>query len=179
MIAVRPVTLPTGVWRDGRHCRTVSLRCVTTADEILIADARDASPARRGSLLLSQCIVAPKDSVTDAGAFARSLTVGDREALFLRLRQATFGNDLECLLTCPDAGCGEPISLGLKASDLLAPAVDTPKQSYLASFSRSGTDYRMRFRMPTGGDLEDAADLAPRDNGAAVAPLAQRCIETL
>jgi len=81
------------------------------------------------------------------------LSIGQRDALLLRLRRQTFGPDLTGAAECP--GCGESIELALRAADLFAGA--TPAEVTLELHG-----YELRLRPPNSRDLAAAShpDLA-------------------
>src|SRR6266536_3258635 len=111
------VTLPGGYWRDGICHREAELRPLTGEDEAFLADgAESLLPAYRTTALLARCLtrVGP---ITVTPDVARSLTVGDREALLLHLRRATIGERLQCVVNCAGRGCGKPMDVALTVED--------------------------------------------------------------
>jgi hypothetical protein len=163
------VTLPGGLFVEGERRQDAVLRPLTGEDEaFLLEDADGLSPAARTTALLARC-VERLGAVEPVGPDAvRALTAGDREALLLELRRLTFGERLECLLSCPAAGCGESIELDLRAGDLLL----APYQDARPEYERDGA----RFRLPNGGDLEAAADAARDGVDAGVRLVLERCL---
>lgn len=120
------------------------------------------APARRAVLLLE---AAAPDEAPEALA---ALPVGRRDARLLALRAQTFGPRLESLVACP--ACGETLELNLAAEGLRADAPgDVPE---VLSVEHAG--YAVRFRLPTAGDLVEAAegDGAVEDAGQLLA----RCV---
>lgn len=95
------------------------------------------------------------------------LSIGQRDALLLTLREWTFGPRFVGLATCP--ACGERLELTVEAADLRAAAA----AEVTRELSVQVADYTVRFRLPTsldvavcgGGDLEHVRDA-----------LLQRCI---
>lgn len=168
------VTLPGGLWLGGAHHRQAELRPVAGADEVLLAEARAASPARRVTRLLGRCLTRIGDAPVREET-VRALTVGDREALLLHLRRLTLGEAMPCVLACPD--CGEKLDLDLRVGDLLLPPYAAPRASWETVVEGR---YRVRFRLPAGGDQEAAADCLDRDGAeAAAALLLRRCVESV
>lgn len=163
------VTLPRGLFVAGERRQDALLRPLTGEDEaFLLEDAEALSPAARTTALLARCLerLGPLERV-DADA-VRALTAGDREALLLELRRLSFGERLECVLTCPDAECGEAMELELRAGDLLLAPYEDARPEYEAG----GT----RFRLPNGGDLEAAAAAARDGVEAGVRLVLERCV---
>ena len=87
----------------------------------MAAAAHAMPPVTWTNALLSRCLthLPPGEAVTSPRIAA--LTVGDREALLLHLRRLTFGDRMQCTLTCPQSDCGELMDFELNVSDLLQP----------------------------------------------------------
>ncbi len=170
------VTLPGGYWLDDGCYPEARLRPVDSSDQDFLLDAENhLLPAHRVTALLARCVerLGPSGPVTAEAV--RSLTVGDREALLLHLRRLSLGDRLQGVVDCPD--CGEKMDLDLNVGDLLLPPYDHSRRSYETEIAQNGGSYRVRFRLPTGADQEDAAILAPSDSHAAAEHLLQRCVE--
>ncbi len=120
------ILLPGGFWVDGVRHREAELRPLSGDDEVFLGDAGESLlPPQKATALLARCLtrLGPLPEVTPDAV--RSLDVGDREALLLHLRRLTFGEHLQCILTCPE--CGEKMDLELNISDLLVPACSPRK----------------------------------------------------
>lgn len=171
------VTLPGGFERDGAWQRSVWLRPWCGHDEVWLAeDAAAATPAARTTVLLSRCL-SLDGGVQPGAAFARDLTVGDREALLLHLRRITLGERLSSVLTCPS--CGEKMDLDLEVADLLVPPYEHEARLHQATLNGGADTFRVRFRLPTGGDQERAARQAASDPPRAARELLERCVESI
>lgn len=177
--AIGAITLPGGFWLDGVHHRGAFLRQLTGEDEAFLAEASALLPARRTTLLLARCLtrLGPLDAATDDAV--RSLTVGDREALLLHLRRLALGDRLQCVLRCPEAGCGEPMDLDLDVRDLLSAPYGNAAPLHDAEIEGEGTVWRIRFRLPTGADQEEAAPLVRTDPEGAAETILRRCLVAL
>ena len=164
------VTLPCGRWRDGRCARRATVRPVTGADQrFLLADASRV-PAERSTALLDRCVT------VEPGESARSLTIGDREALLLHVRRLTFGGTIDSVVTCPEPECGEQLDVELAVADLLAAAPFAEEGPVLELAAGGRT---LRFRLPTGADQEAAAARAATDGvDAAAEQLLRDCLES-
>ncbi len=166
-------TLPHGLWVDGIRHVDAELRPLNGADEeFLLESAPALLPAERTTALLTHCLVrlgpnAPPD--VDA---VRALAVGDREALLLQLRRATFGDRLDCVVECP--ACGETLDVAVAVGELLLePYPDATE--WLQALVDDGR--RVVFRPVTGADQEAGARLALEDLDAAAALVVRRCVE--
>ena len=169
MPAAVEVTLPTGLWVEGRRRQDAALRPPSGADEtFLLEEADGLSPARRTTALLTRCLVRLGPHEPPAAEHVRALTAGDREALLLHLHRLAYGERLDCLLSCPQPECGERLDLELRVGDLL-----------LATYEHASPEHEadgVRVRPPTGADLEAAADRAADGLDAAERVLVERCV---
>lgn len=167
-------SLPFGYWRDGVYYREAVLRQLTGTDELSLCEDAWAEPtASRVTELLARCLMrlGPLTAVT--AEHARALTIGDREALLLQLRRLTYGERLDCVLTCPAEGCGERMDVALNASDLLLAPYDNAQPRY----EKLCGQYRVTFRMPVGADQEAVVAMARTDARQAARALLERCVE--
>lgn len=123
--------------------------------------ARSGVHGRARALVAAAC-----PELGDEGAAA--LTVGERDALLLELRERSLGRALPGFVACPE--CGEPLELELDARELrqVAAAV-RPGEGELTV-----GDERVRFRPLTCGDLEVAALARDPEEGRRL--LAERCV---
>ena len=133
-------------------------------------------PARQALLLLS---AAYPDAPPQALA---QLSVGQRDACLLALREQTFGSRLQSLVYCP--ACGERLDVQLDVSDLrvtppppsLSAPVEGEKEAQALSLQVGG--YRLCARLPNGPDLADLSEdeRTSADPGLARSALLERCL---
>jgi len=176
LATLQTVHLPNG-YRDaeGRWQTEVLLRPWDPSDLEALA-AVPAIPAVKTSALLGRCVLS-SDRCAVGEEFARELSVGDREALLLRLRSLTLGERIDCLLECP--ACHEKMDLAVNSSELLLQSYENPTPSHRRSISAGGAQYEVCFRLPNGADQEAVTQLAARDVAAAARTLLVRCIESV
>jgi hypothetical protein len=94
------------------------------------------------------------------------LSIGERDARLLRLRELTFGTHLSALAECPR--CGERLELDVSSTELtLSPPAVT-------ELSVDTAGYHVEFRLPNSVDL--AAARGATDVIAARRRLFERCI---
>lgn len=171
------VAIPVGIWGDAPEpLRELTLRPVDAEDEVFLLDTADVlGPAERASALLARCLVGdgPEDG---SPAVLGRLTAGDREAALLHLRRLTLGDRLEAVFACPAADCGELMELELVVDDLLVPRVSRPSRAYRITVERGGKRLVVRFRLPTGDDLDAVAEASRGDTAAGAAELLRRCV---
>lgn len=140
--------------------------CPLSARELLIVWEQGLAqpPAQRAlTLLAAACPDTPPDALT-------KLSIGQRDARLLTLREWTFGSKLVSLAICP--GCGERLELTFNVADIRTTAEAEPAEA----LSMSVSDYEVRFRMPNSLDLDAIAE--SEDVPAARHLLFERCILT-
>lgn len=115
--------------------------------------------------------------VTDARL--AQLTVGQRDAWLLRLRELTFGPQFKGLADCPV--CHERLELEFDASDLLTPSAALPDPETTeplnpeSSFCQEA--YAVTYRLPTNADLASLSALT--DAALARQQLLQTCVTSV
>lgn len=98
-------------------------------------------PVRRGLALLAAAF--PDVSQ----AILAELSIGERDARLLALRERAFGSRLNAVVVCPQ--CGERLELQVNAADLqAAQPSDTAR-----TLSLQMDDYELVFRVPNSADL--------------------------
>lgn len=107
----------------------------------------------------------PEQSVTNLAA----LTVGQRDALLLTLREMMFGSVLDCYAQCPQ--CGEALEFTLETTNL---RVFDPGLSPEADYTFAVEGFDVTFRRPNSFDL--AAIAGEPDVESAKASLLKRCL---
>jgi hypothetical protein len=172
------VTLPSGLPLGGEWHRIASLRPLRGGDELFLAESAMAlDPAARTTTLLTRCLTR-LGSIAEVGAeHVRALSVGDRDALLLHLRRVSFGDRIAAVLSCPKPECREKMDLELNVTDLLVtPARDARAVHDISVADSDGCSYAVRFRVPTGADLEAVAGFARHQPAAAAEALIERCV---
>lgn len=102
------------------------------------------------------------------------LSIGQRDARLLLLREWTFGAQLMGLATCPR--CGVCLEMSLNTSDIraLAPPVKGEHEEARGEFSLSVAEYEVSYRLPNSIDLAVTADQG--DVAAVRDRLLERCL---
>jgi hypothetical protein len=131
-------------------------------------------PAERGlTLLAAACPDMPVDVLAE-------LTIGQRDARLLALRERTFGPQLASLVICPD--CGERLELAVGVTDLLVGdgtarvvvSGSEGREDEGATLSLVTASYEVLFRLPNSRDLLAVARC--QDPDAARQLLLERCL---
>jgi hypothetical protein len=172
------VEMPGGIRLERDWRRDAVLRPLTGRDEAFLQQHGGAlTPAARTTAILARCLcrLGPISTVTTD--LARSLSVGDREALLLHLRRLTLGARMSCVLKCP--ACDEKLDLVLDVSELLLPSYAHACDVHEATVRAGEASYRVRFRLPNGADQEGAAALAATAPEAAAGLILRRCVQEI
>jgi hypothetical protein len=177
------VQLPGGYFdADGRQHRETELRALSGRSEELLCTP-DRSPAELVTAVLADCVLRIGDLAPVDAALTRDLTVGDRSFLLLKLREATFGQDVALAASCAWPDCGEKVDIAFRISDIpfREPPVPGPVYEVQLSFEAApdvpaAAARTVRFRLPTGADQEACATLLDRNPAAALRALLATCL---
>ena len=171
----------------GLQHRAVELVPLSGHEEELIAGRQEPSRAALVTRILSRCVQRIGAISPISAALIRDLLVADRQYLMIKLRQATFGDQVQATMRCPWADCQQRIDIDFALSDInVIESVDR-RAAYALQLSEAaagsdatGKSYReVLFRLPTGADQENAAPLALQDETAALSLLFNRCIQSI
>jgi hypothetical protein len=121
--------------------------CAPSAPELLRAWERGLGepPPRRALVMLR--LARPDDADEQLGG----LSVGQRDAYLLDLRERSFGRRVVGTAACP--GCGEQLELDFDIRDVRAPAAAGPDGSQAARLTVAADGYEVRLRPLTIEDL--------------------------
>lgn len=129
------------------------------------------SPAERVTALLAELVVELSGVDHVDAEVIRGLTVGDREAIALAVRRMTFGERLDCTLACPS--CDESLDIPATVADFAHGPYEQSAEWHEAVVPGGAT---VRFRLPTGGDQEEAARRVASDADAAADAILASCV---
>ncbi len=169
---------------DGCVHREVELVSLTGREEELLARNSGREYASLVTGVLHCCI-------KRLGAFSpvplqvvRDLLVADRMFLLLKLRENTFGSEVQATVTCPWPDCGRKVDFNFSIGDI--PVTESVDKGPLFKMTLSGDAafthddgevYReIVFRLPTGADQEVAAPRLAVNEASALSLLLTRCI---
>ncbi len=141
------------------------MRALSARELLTVWEQGVAQPPSQFALTL--LAAAYPDTPLDALA---NLSIGQRDALLLTLRERTFGSKLLSLATCP--ACRERLELTFNVADIRV----APEAEPAEALSMSVSDYEVRFRNPNSLDLDAIAE--SEDVPAARHLLFERCILT-
>lgn len=146
------VRLPGGLVIDGQVFRTAEVRELTGEDEEAISKVRG-NPTRLLNTLLSAGVVSIGDLPATKDLLGR-ITIGDREALLLGIRRATFGDTLSFEgYQCPN--CGEFMDIDVSLDTVPTKQLETPERELYQIPLRKKNQFAY-VRVPNGAD-QDAA----------------------
>jgi Family of unknown function (DUF6760) len=179
---MEPIQLPGGYYdADGLRHRTAELVPLRGREEELLID-RSQPAATQVTRILERCAhvqgIGPLDT-----EMARSLAVGDRQFLLMKLREITLGPEVQAVAACPWWGCSQRVNVDFSLAEVpvrdgLAGPVHTMQLSEeAAAVTDDGERHRhVEFRLPNGGDQEALAQLAMANQAAALSALLHRCL---
>jgi len=149
------VTLPGGfVDADGRLHTVAKVRELTGADEEMLArfDGNNLGAMISAILDAALLTVGPHDADM---SLIRSLLMGDRDAIILGIRRATYGNDIEMEITCPSEDCSAKSDVAIEIDkDIPVKQMEEPEKRTHTLDLRKGR--KVTVRHATGGSQEAA-----------------------
>lgn len=98
-----------------------------------------------------------------------SLSIGQRDAYLLTLREMTFGSKLNAFAECPQ--CREQLEFGMNVADI---RVTEPVAPQVQEYALAVEGLELRFRLPNSWDM--AAIVGCQDVAVANSQLMQRCL---
>ena len=180
-------TLPIGYLdADGRMHRAAVLRKMTGRDEAIMADrANRNNGARMISELLASCLVRLGPIERPGRRVTQALYSADRQFLLLKLREITFGPELQASYSCPT--CREASTQTEDISALPVRSLEEgefPRDMVVdledGYQDRNGTLYEtMVFRYPTGDDEERIAPIIRENASHGKNALMARCLKAV
>jgi hypothetical protein len=173
--------LPGGWWdASGHRHRAVEVRALTGHEEETLVRAEGADTPAAVSAVLSACLVRLGDDAPVGRDIVGALSVGDRDYLTMLLRRVTFGDVVRVHVSCPWAGCAEPVTVEVSLADLPVreAAVEGPVHTVRLRAADDGPG-EVDVRLPDGRDQEELTGLALRDGTAATAALLARIVRRI
>jgi hypothetical protein len=139
------------------------MRTLSAAELLSIWEAgfAQAPTGRALALLAAACSETSRDALA-------ALSIGQRDAKLLMLREGLWGREMAAVVPCP--ACGERLDLALDTREMLA---NSPREHSGETALDIG-EYSMTFRLPTSLDLIAAADEADLEAGRAL--ILHRCM---
>ena len=88
------------------------------------------------------------------------LSVGERDARLLTLREQLFGRQLSSVTVCPR--CRQRLELAFDVADIRQP-LPAQAAGSMAELTLAMDGYRVQFRLPNSADLSSVAEVADPD----------------
>ena len=127
------------------------MRALSAPELLSVWERGQAQPPvqRTLTLLAAACPGIPPDALAE-------LSIGQRDARLLTLREWTFGPQLVTIAACP--GCGERLELTFNIADIRSPPLSLRERGAggerdVEAMSVSVSDHEVRFRLPNSLDL--------------------------
>ena len=164
---------------DGQAHGQVTLSPLCGFAEKMIADRGHTPSAVLVTALLSHCILrlGAIDDVSEG--MVRRLLVGDRLFLLLKLREMTFGRNIQAVITCTWPDCRARVDIDFSTENI--PVTGSPQQSlrHRMRLSQEAGGNTVTFRLPNGEDQEILAHLLDSDEAMAADSLLARCVQSI
>lgn len=134
--------------------------------------------------LLSRCIHRIGTVSPVSEEVARSLLIADRQYLLLKIREATFGDQVQATISCPWPDCGKKADMDFSLNNVPVKESSEKAATYTYTLSREAAfisdnqeHYQeITFRLPNGGDQEAVSSLVYENEAKALTMLLARCI---
>lgn len=169
---------------DGKLHHEAELVPLSGREEEFLADIGTKASATLVTMILSRCVKRIGDITPVTEEAARNLLVADRQYLLLKLRELTFGDTVRAVICCPWPDCGAKVDIDFSIKNIpVMESVDkgpTYKMdlSDEAAFvnNHSLKHRKVIFRLPNGGDQEQASPFLSQNEAKALSALLERCI---
>lgn len=171
--------LPGGyVAENGEVYREAELSPLTGREEDWLGSLRpDICAASVVTTLLSRCLkrIGPLASVSRS--LVGDLLTGDRDYLMLKLREMTFGPNVEAVWRCASSDCYKPMDVTFSLADLAVESRTAPTRYFTRRipYDRPDGELIVEYRLPTGADQEALAPIVRSDEEIAINQLLARC----
>lgn len=178
--------LPGGYVDEGGVLhREVDLAPLSGREEELLADRRQTGSTAPVTAVLSRCVRRLGTISPVSTELVRRLLVADRQYLLLKLRDVTFGDQVQATIRCPWADCGHKVDIDFSLRDIPVRESQEKGPTYTMELSpeaacqdEHGQAYReITFRLPTGEDQEVVSPFVADDAVRAFTMLLARCIQ--
>jgi hypothetical protein len=180
--------LPGGyVDEAGKIHRDFEILPLTGQEEELLADRAKGNSAGLVTVILSRCTRRLGAISPVSEGLTRNLLVADRQYLLLKLREMTFGDQVQASISCPWPDCGKRVDIDFSIRDIpcresvnKGPTYRMQLSAEAAFKDTDGSEYReIVFRLPNGGDQEKISPLVSENEAMALATLLGRCLVSI
>jgi uncharacterized protein DUF6760 len=175
-----------GGYRDpaGALHREVELAPLSGREEEFLADCEPSTSTTLMTQLLTRCVRRLGTLSPISEDMVRGLLIADRHYLVLKLREATFGDQVQATVQCPWEACQEKVDIDFSLHDI--PVRESAEKGPLytrelsleAAFSNEPGEHdrEVTFRLPNSEDQEAIAHVVEENEARAFTLLLTRCI---
>ncbi|MDH4185696.1 MAG: hypothetical protein OEV08_01745 [Nitrospira sp.] len=178
--------LPGGyVDQGGEVHREFEVKSLTGREEELLAAGRQYESASLVTVVLSRCVQRIGAIRPVSETLVRNLLIADRQYLLLKLREATFGEQIRANIFCPWSECGQRVAINFAVKDIPIRESEDKGPAYTMTLSPeiSGAfgeeERQITFRLPNGEDQEIISPLITENEALALTRLFGRCIQRI
>jgi len=171
---------------DGRMHRRAVLRKMTGREEAVMADKRNRnSGARMITELLGSCLVRLGDLEKPGSRLAQALYSADRHYLLVRLREITFGPEMQGTYSCPTCQGASVLMEDLASLEVVSLADGALPEDTVVHLDDGYVDGEgdvhdtFVFRPPTGADEEKIAPAVRENASYGKNALMARCLKAI
>ncbi len=177
-----------GGWIDpaGVVHREVLLSPLTGREEALLAENHKGEYASLVTTVLSRCVRQIGEIRPVPESLTENLLIADRDYLLLKIREATFGSQVQATVPCPWPDCGEKTDIDFLIDDIPVTSSEEKGPIYNlvlspgAAFTQNGEKHReLTFRLPTGVDQSKVVPMLAQNEARALGELLTRCLQTI
>ena len=160
---MQPFSSPAAIVDEqGALHREVELAPLSGREEELLADCESSASAAFLTVLLSRCVRRLGTISPISEDIVRRLLIADRHYLVLKLREATFGDQVQATVQCPWEACRKKVDIDFSLQDIPVHESEEKGPLYTRELSpeaavrgEHGEQYReVVFRLPNGEDQE-------------------------
>lgn len=177
--------LPGGYLDDaGTLHREAELTPLSGRQEELLVGGSEPVPALV-THVLGECVRRLGSVAPVTAAVARRLVVADRQYLLLKLREITFGGDVQGTLACPWPECGAKVDVDFSIAGIPVKRCDQMERLYSVTLSYEALSAAdgdavpptISFRLPNGDDQEWLGPTLVESPARALTQLLERCVQ--
>jgi len=169
---------------QGALHREVELAPLSGREEELLADCESSTRTTFLTMLLRRCMRRLGTMSPISEDVVRGLLIADCHYLVLKLREATFGAQVQATVQCPWEACREKVDIDFSLQDIPVHESEEKGPLYTRELSpdaalrgEQGEQYReVVFRLPNSEDQEAISPVVEEDEAKALALLLTRCI---
>jgi hypothetical protein len=156
-------------------------------EEELLAGNHRRESASLVTTVLSRCLRRVGSISPVSEDVVRNLLIADRQYLLLKLREVTFGGQIQATISCPWPDCGKRVDIDFSIEDIPIKESKEKGPTYKMELSLEAAfvDYNNKeyrkiiFRLPNGADQEAISPLLPENEARALTMLLARCIQNI